>query len=492
MVVAELADVLRVHLGVVAEQPVPVHRGTVGLGDLVVARVGADVGHRRLRDVAGEAGVVDASRAACLGRQAVGPEVERPGAGGLTVRVDVAGNIDGAGHLAHVLDRMAAGEVVRRVADRLHVGDRVVRGIAVDHPVARRGVAELGKGVVANVQHSLAQVPGAGDSEVPGHVEVRSPDPCRLQLGEDPLHVGASLLDHRICGRDLVAVEAEARRRRDRLALRVPEVAHRDDVAVAVEQVAAPVDHQIGLIRARCGRVELGPDQLSFSGGGIDHDDRRVRIEVAGHLGDRHRVGIGERLGGVQPRNVGDHGRSRAETVAGIDLRRVDVDVVVVDRRRVGSQGQSLSGVGPRVGGRVVVVRIGEEALPRLGRRDRIAFGGVRQIDAYRLRPIAQLRVASHRLRRLRRLSPGAPAAQAGDDVELGRQAALDNRAALLVEQDPGRSALARTDPECFRVGDARPLATLLHRGRELDAGPTAAGVDRHLERMGGGERALA
>jgi hypothetical protein len=66
----------------------------------------------------------------------------------------------------------------------------VNRAMPCDAPVGEVRIAEdAPEGVVADVQHPLAQVALAGDGEVPGEVEVVPGDPGRGQGGEDLLEV---------------------------------------------------------------------------------------------------------------------------------------------------------------------------------------------------------------------------------------------------------------------------------------------------------------
>ncbi len=177
---AERAHIRGVDLGVVAEQAVPVHRRPVLRDDVVVVGTGSDVGHRGLRDVAGEARVVVLAGAGRLRRVALCVVGELAGRRRLAVGVDEARDLDRAGHLADVLRRMAAERIrvrVDGVVRRLYIGDRVVRRVAIDDAVAGGRVTKLLEAGVADVEHPPGDVARARDGEVPGDVQVRAIDP---------------------------------------------------------------------------------------------------------------------------------------------------------------------------------------------------------------------------------------------------------------------------------------------------------------------------
>src|SRR3954454_1678646 len=102
---------------------------------------------------------------------------------------------------------------------------------------SRSRVAEVREASIPDREHPVRDVRRAGDREVPGVIEAVLRDPRLLELREDLVEVGAPALDVGHVRLDAVPVERESRWRGDRVARGVLEVAHRDDVAVALLKV---------------------------------------------------------------------------------------------------------------------------------------------------------------------------------------------------------------------------------------------------------------
>jgi hypothetical protein len=337
--------------------------------------------------------------------------------------------------------------------------------VTLRDPIVEVGVAELRVGVVADRQHALGEVALAGDGEVPSHVEARALDPRLAELAEELLEVGAPILDRRDVGRDVVAVELEARRCADRVAARVLEVAQGDDVAVPVEQVAPGVDQQVGLLGAVRVRIELGPHQLALAGRGVDQHQRLLRVERRAHPGDRHDARARERLGRVEPGHVRDDRRPGAEPIARVDVGRVHRRPLAVHRHRGGLEVHAQAGVGARVRAREVIVGVREQALgPHRG--DRVAAVGGVDGDSHRLRAVADRRIALHRLA----LDLDLDLALAlGLGLQLGLDAALDQPAAIVGERQALRRLAFRPELELLALGEPLLGATLTDHQRNLD-----------------------
>ena len=159
----------------VAQQPVAVERRAAG------PRARID---RRARDDAVEVG----RPVAVAGRQPVRIELEGPA--WCAARGQVAGHHERPLHLA--------GDVrVLRRCEVLDACDAERGGMSLHDPIGEVGVAELREGVVADVEHAAGDVLVAGDSEVPGEVEVASLDVRLAQRMEYGLEVSAAPVDHR-------------------------------------------------------------------------------------------------------------------------------------------------------------------------------------------------------------------------------------------------------------------------------------------------------
>ena len=277
------------------------------------------------------------------------------------------------------------------------VGDRADlerRRVAGDLHVREVGVAELGEGVVADVEHAAGQRLLTGDGEVPGEVQAPAVDVRAGERAEQRLEVVAPAWVG--LGR-AVAQRAEVGRGGDRVALRVAQVTQRDDVAVALAQVLRGPDEQRAAV-LRDAHVDLGPDHLALAAGGVDDDDRLVAVLVARDVGDRDGAGLLERRGRVEPRDLGDDQRAGAEAVgavvvAGIDRlardvarhgEQVEVDAAPGRRARVGlgevvvGKRQHAHARVERVTavGRALLLGRGAEGGGRRGERERGQEGG--------------------------------------------------------------------------------------------------------------------
>ena len=238
-----------------------------------------------------------------------------PVAWSTTLRTDAGQLVDGVVHrAADIADRrrqvgrdLGLGREVVGHADRaldpphrgagrevLHLAHPEGRRAAGDRAIGEVGVSQRCERLVPEVQRPLGEVAGARDGEVPGEEQVRAVDPGPLELAEELLQVGPAGLGvvGRIGGRRrAVPVGPEERGRRDEAPVGGAEVAEDDDVAVALDELAgrSQLEQPVGIGRPGV-LVELGPERLAATGGGVEEDDRRVRPLGAGQVGDaRHR-----------------------------------------------------------------------------------------------------------------------------------------------------------------------------------------------------------
>ena len=172
-----------------------------------------------------------------------------------------------------------AGEEVRHDdgADDL-AGDQTVVVGCVDHlrhRVLGRRIAEQVERLVADVQHALAEVAGAGDGEVPRQVQLVPLDAGAGQRAERVLHGVASRLE--LVGEaDAIAVGEEHRPGFERVARGIAEVAQADDEPVALREDDERVDDEQAIGVDRSAGIELGPQRDSLAGIDVDEHDRAV------------------------------------------------------------------------------------------------------------------------------------------------------------------------------------------------------------------------
>ena len=152
-------------------------------------------------------------------------------------------------------------------AGLLRVPDDVV------HRELGSGLAQVGEGVVPDVEQALGQVPLAGDREVPGQVQVLPGHAGLTQVGEDLLHCAALVLDDWQVGGQVVPVDQEARRRFQGLAVIAHQIAQTHDVVVALQVVDPGPDEEQTVVVGFGAGVQLGPDRLTFACLGVDDDD---------------------------------------------------------------------------------------------------------------------------------------------------------------------------------------------------------------------------
>ena len=183
MLVAHRFDVAGVHLGVAAEEAMPVQR----CPPRVRGRDGAR--QRRARDVARERRLL--RRRLVQGEPVGAEDVPRPRA-----------------RRAHVaLDEERPGDA----AEDLVVHARAAAVVDLRHDECRRRRAEPGEAVVAHEEQPLGDVPPARHREVPGEVEVAPADARRRERREQVLHVRPACLDRGI-GRECAVPVGDERR----------------------------------------------------------------------------------------------------------------------------------------------------------------------------------------------------------------------------------------------------------------------------------------
>ena len=321
-----------VHLRVAAEQTVAVE------GHL--RRMHRSTGDRRARDDAAE---LDADR---CGVRIVSEPVRRrvrdvpvwrvlvlEAATRLAVRVQVAGHVR---ELAIDLLEDRVGRIRGRV-----VGDArdVERGCAAIDATGRSVVAELRQRRIAQSQRASRNAVLAGHREVPGHIQVGALDPVALQRRDQVLHVRSPVLDRRVGGDQAIPVDAERRRRIDRLPGRVLQTAQGDDVVPALVEVLQRADDQVDVLRVAGRvlvgqRVELREDRLPLARIGVDHDHRLVGIGVAVLIRDRDDPGLVERRLRVELRDLQGDQAAGTEAIGMVEVGRIEVDAVLVRRQR--------------------------------------------------------------------------------------------------------------------------------------------------------------
>ncbi len=176
------------------------------------------------------------------------------------------------------------------------------------------------------------------------------------------------------------------------------------------------------------------------------------------------------------PGHPDDDRSAGAEPVAGVELGRVDVDVVGVGRHRRLLQVEPQPGRSGRVRAGVEVVRIGEQAL--LARsRDRIAAIGGVDLDADRVAAVALRGIAlppgpvgNGDLLRLAGGAAGLPLLRLVGDggVDVGAETAAEQRLRFVADGEAGGQGLALLQLQLLRLGDPGLVAALLERDAQL------------------------
>ena len=165
---------------------------------------------------------------------------------------------------ARLRGRSAHGQVARHLVGAVDLGQRGSRRRghrrgggdgergrrALHDGVGQVGVAELREGVVADRQHPPGEALARGDGEAPGLVQAGVGGDLGLpQRPEDAVVASTLRLAAAPCELGAVAQVGEPGGRLDRLARGGLEEAQGDDVGVALGEVLAGVDQQVGVRR---------------------------------------------------------------------------------------------------------------------------------------------------------------------------------------------------------------------------------------------------
>ncbi len=225
---------------------------------------------------------------------------------------------------------------------------------ALDPAVGEVAVAELGEGVVADVEHARGQPALGGDGEVPGQGEIALGDACAAQRPEEraiaraqPLRAGAAL------------ERAEAPARLDAPARGGAQPAQRDDVALALVEVLAGVDQQHPVTGSLGVGVELRVDEVALARARVDDHEPGAARERAAEVRQRHEPRARERSPGREARHPHHDRLAGAEAVLAVVLRDRDAAAGLVGGHRAGGQADAQAGRAPAVAHRQVHV-VGE------------------------------------------------------------------------------------------------------------------------------------
>ena len=169
------------------------------------------------------------------------------------------------------------------------------------------------------MQQAFSDIAHAGYGKVPGQVEFAALDARLLQLAEHRLHGRTALLDGSVVGQGVVAKGAEHLGRRQQVTVAVPQVAQRNNVALAALELHHRADDERLFCRVIGVGVKLGEHQVLLTGAGADHHHRRIRRRGSGQIGNQRGAGLRQ----VHIRNLCENHLRRREAVIAVPLAGV-------------------------------------------------------------------------------------------------------------------------------------------------------------------------